>query len=421
MKAIQSTPPVDGKYVVSNRSRRLISRIVLGGILLFLLVSGNDIVFAQGRFSQNRDSGRVESRRENKKNNDVNGNQAGLSTFEQEMRDSLKRIPWDELSNASKAKIKSVVQQHSLFRRMPTQAVYCDPEIFQYLLEHPDLVVGFWEQLGVTQISLRQIKDDRYLMKESTGTVANVEVVHRGENMCIVYAKGQYRGPFLARSIDGESVLILRTRYGTDTDGEPYVVCRLDAFMKIDNLGADLLAKLFSTSLGKIADGNFEQTVAFVGQVSDAASVNGGSVQRICRQTKGVREEVRNDFIDVVDRVALRSAKREQKLFPQYYAVETTDKGETWLTLPADTTLPDVLDRESDFAHSVLDRLGESAGAGVAGKIEPKNDESAFGPAPRSYATPSLPVGSQAIPSENVPERRGAVFGTPKIVRPSDE
>ncbi|MDR1963971.1 MAG: hypothetical protein LBQ50_09355 [Planctomycetaceae bacterium] len=232
---------------------------------------------------------------------------------DQEIQDSSKKIPWNSLSSQAKIKVRQVVSERSLFRRLPQQKIHADPEMFQFLLEHPDLVVGFWEKLGVTQLSLQELNQDQFLMKETTGTTAIAEVVYRTKDLCIVYARGLYKGPFLVKSYDGEAVLVLHIRSLRDADNEPVIICDLDVFVRIDHLGVDFLAKLFATTLGKIADSNFEQTVAFVGYVSESAGINAESVKRTGYQIKSVREAVRDDFSDVVDRVAMRIAHRNSR------------------------------------------------------------------------------------------------------------
>jgi hypothetical protein len=253
------------------------------------------------------------ARKENKEPRLRKSITAPNSNLEQEIQESTKKIPWNALSPQVQTKIRCVVSEHSLFRRMPQQKIYADPEMFQFLSEHPDLVVGFWEKLGVTQISLQELNQDQFLMKEATGTTAVAEVVYRTKDICVVYAKGLYKGPFLVRSYDGEVVLILRNRFMRDANNEPVIVCDLDVFIRIDHLGVDFLAKLFATTLGKIADSNFEQTVAFVGYVSESAGINAESVKRTGFQVKNVRETVREDFSDVVDRVAMRITRRNHR------------------------------------------------------------------------------------------------------------
>jgi hypothetical protein len=247
---------------------------------------------------------------------------AFLSQQEEERvnkQNAIKKIPWDELTTPVKQKISSIIQNNSVYYHLPTQAIFCDPEVYQYFLEHPDLLVGFWESLGVTQITLRETETNRYNLIETTGTIADVGMFYRSTNCCVVYAKGEYKNPITNRKIDGETLLILQSRYARNAENEPIVVCKLDVFIKIDNIGADLLAKLFSTSLGKIADGNFEQTLGFVSHVSDTSAISANAVKRLTKSVKNVREEVRNDFTDVIDRVSLRAARRVEKRLINYH------------------------------------------------------------------------------------------------------
>ena len=229
-----------------------------------------------------------------------------------EMQSALQTLPWNELTPATQTKIRGVVSGSPLFHRMPQQEIYADPEIYQFLLRHPDMVIGFWEQLGATQLSLREVGENQYVLRETGGTVATVEVLHKTGNICIVYARGEYRGPLLSKGYHGEVILVLRTQYTRSETNEPMVICDLDAFIQINSLGADMLVKLFFASLAKVADSNFEVTVSFIGQVSRAATRTPVAVKDSAEEITSVREEVCAEFCDVVDRVAMRYARRNR-------------------------------------------------------------------------------------------------------------
>jgi len=228
------------------------------------------------------------------------------------MQAALQKLPWNELTPATQTKIKNVVSGSPLFHRMPQQKVYADPEMYQFLLRHPDLVIGFWEQLGATQLSLREVRENQYILRETGGTAAAVEVLHRTNDLCIIYARGEYRGPLLAKSYQGDVVLVLRTQYARDEMNEPVIVCDLETFIQINSLGADMLAKLFFASLSKVADSNFEVTVSFAGQVSKAASRTPNALKDTAEDITSVRQEICVEFGDVVDRVAMRFVRRNQ-------------------------------------------------------------------------------------------------------------
>jgi len=259
----------------------------------------------------------------------------------QEMQTARQQLPWNELTPAVHAKIRTVVAGNPLFHRMPQQKVSADPEIYQFLLRHPDLVVGFWEQMGATQLSLNEIRENLYLLKELGGTAAAVEVLYRADTLCVLYVRGEYRGPLLARAYQGDAVLVLRTQYAQDEMNEPMVICDLDAFVQINSLGADVLAKLFFSSLSKVAEGNFEVTMEFVSQVSRAAVRNPNALKEMSEEIPGLRQEVHSEFCEVVDMTALRFARRNKPA-----PLSVTPPGPQPVTLPADVVPNESMSRE---------------------------------------------------------------------------
>ena len=227
-----------------------------------------------------------------------------------EMQESRQNIPWNALSPSAQARVRSVVSGNPFFHRMPQQVFYADPEMYHFLLRHPDVVIGFWEHLGATQLSLREIRENQYILTETGGTTAFVEVLYRSYDLCIIYARGEYRGPLLARSYQGDAILVLRTQFARDEANEPVIIADLDTFVQVNSVGLDLLAKLFFTSLTKIADSNFEVTMGFVSQVSRAAARNGEDLKEAAEEISSLRQDVLEEFCAVVDRIAMRFARR---------------------------------------------------------------------------------------------------------------
>ena len=273
----------------------------------FVLVGwGCPAVFAQSDARQQQNRNTPESRLSQ------SANSTNPAAVQREMQVALQKLPWNELTPAAQAKIRSVASGSPLFHRMPQQQVYADPEIHHFLLRHPDMVIGFWEQLGATQLSLREVRENQYILRETGGTAAAIEILYRTDNLCIAYAKGEYRGPLLARAYQGEVILVLRTQYTRDERNEPMIVCDLDTFIQINSLGADMLVKLFFAQLAKVADSNFEVTISFVSQVSRTAARTPNVVKEAVEDITSVRQEVCINFCDVVDRVAMRFSRRNQ-------------------------------------------------------------------------------------------------------------
>lgn len=245
---------------------------------------------------------RTEAAKESKEFDEGNAVQEQAALTEKNRKETLRNIPWNQLTQAEQTRVKSVINDQTLYRRLPEQSAYCREDVYRFLVEHPDVVVAFWKKMGVTQISLDELRPGKYQLKEHPGTVATVEVLHSSPGLVLLHAQGFYRGPLLSRKIDGEGVFVLRQRFAKDRDGDSFVVCRLDVFLKIRNPGADLIAKLFSGMVGKIADANFEQTVAFVGSVSDAIVEDPRGMIGMLDKLPSIRREVITDFQGLIVR-----------------------------------------------------------------------------------------------------------------------
>ena len=235
-------------------------------------------------------------------------------------------IPWNTLDERSKKLIREVVDGKTFMRRMPQQVGYCDPEMYDFLIEHPDVVIELWELLGVTNLSLRETGRNKFELKEGTASTSQVEVLYKSDNICIVYASGEYDAPVVRRKIKGDVVLFLKSRYGQDKDNRLMVQSDLDAYVRIHNPGAEMLARMLIPVVGKIADSNFEQTVGFVMNISEAAQDDFEPLVELAQRMKIVRPVVAQEFALVsetvfdreVDRYIAMATAKESHAMPKY-------------------------------------------------------------------------------------------------------
>ena len=191
-------------------------------------------------------------------------------------KSAVQSIPFDKLDADSREKVNSVLSNVSIYRRLPVRMVNCDPDLYLFLVRHPDVVVNIWEILGVSQLQLRQIDIDTFRIVESEGTAATLEYLYHSRDMQIVYGKWTYTGPLLARKITGTCLAVLKTGYSKDSNGKYYITSRLDGFLSVDSGGAEMLARTLQPLVVKNIDNNFIQTVAFLGSMSKTAEVNLG-------------------------------------------------------------------------------------------------------------------------------------------------
>ncbi|MEC8473130.1 MAG: hypothetical protein VXZ38_00645, partial [Planctomycetota bacterium] len=61
-------------------------------------------------------------------------------------------LPLDRLTGEAKQRILSIASSPTLYRRLPTQAITCEPEMFLFLVRKPEVMVGVWELMGITKV-----------------------------------------------------------------------------------------------------------------------------------------------------------------------------------------------------------------------------------------------------------------------------
>jgi hypothetical protein len=229
-------------------------------------------------------------------------------------QDAIHAIPLERLAAEDRGKVQSVLSAASIFRRMPIRVVDCDPDLYLFLVRHPDVVVNIWELMKVSRLQLRQLEENQFQITETAGTVAKFGFVYRSHDTHVLYGEGVYHGSLMPRPVKGRGVLVLKCGYVRETNDRYYITSRLDCFLTIEPAGAELLGRTVSPLMGKTADNNFIQTVGFVGSLSRTAEVNGRGVQRLATQLTHVQPEVRNQFAVLAAKMSASAAADNAKL-----------------------------------------------------------------------------------------------------------
>ncbi len=71
-----------------------------------------------------------------------------------------------------------VVQNPSLFRRVPVQVIDCDPNLYLFLVRHPEVVVNIWQVMGISRVTLEQTGPDSYKGDDAAGTTGTVRLCY---------------------------------------------------------------------------------------------------------------------------------------------------------------------------------------------------------------------------------------------------
>ena len=213
-------------------------------------------------------------------------------------------IPMKRITPKHRAAVQQVITDCSLYRRMPTGIVNCQPDLFTFLMQHPNMLVEIWRELGISQVDMRQIDQNNFQLSDNAGTTARLTIVEQkcepgAQNRIVMYADGAYEGKPFRRPVRAQCVLLLRSGSFRETNEEPYVAARLDTFVRVDRTSIKLFAKAMHPLVGKTADGNFLDTLKFVSNLSQAAQLRPAAVQKLVQNLPRVPPELQNEMLSI--------------------------------------------------------------------------------------------------------------------------
>ena len=232
------------------------------------------------------------------------GNTAPATSSRAAREDAVRAIPFDKIEPSLRKRVQQVTSKPSIYRRLPIQVTDSDPEMFDFLVTHPEVVVNIWQTMGISKVSLVRQKDGSYQASDGVGTRGIVRFCHSNHDTHVVYAEGAYEGPLFEKPVRARCVLVFKHGHVRETNGRDYVTSRCDTFIQIEHAGVELLAKTFSPLVTKSADYNFSETAGFLGNLSRTAEANPQGVSRLAKRLTQVDPAVRARFVELSEQLA---------------------------------------------------------------------------------------------------------------------
>jgi hypothetical protein len=236
-------------------------------------------------------------------------NQATSSRAARE--DAVRSIPMDRLEPEMRDRIAATLAGTSIYRRLPVQVIPCDPDMYLFLVRHPEVVVGIWEVMKISNVALERTGPDTFRASDNAGTLCQVKYCYSDHETQVIYAEGSYNGPMFNRPVQARCVLLLKSGYLQETDGRHHVTSRMDTFIQIDHAGVELLAKTLQMLIHRAADYNFVETASFLATVSRTAETNSAGMQRLAGKLTNIDPEVRDRFAEISLEVGQRALGRQ--------------------------------------------------------------------------------------------------------------
>src|SRR5262249_27433493 len=135
--------------------------------------------------------------------------------------------------------VSEVLNEPSVFRRLPTNVIDCRPDLFTFLAQNPEVLTEIWRELGVSRVELVRTGDTTFDLRDNAGTTGKLYIVEQtcdaaAQNRVVMYAEGSYDGMPFNKPVGARCVFLLRSGSIRETNGRDYVAARLDSFVKLD-------------------------------------------------------------------------------------------------------------------------------------------------------------------------------------------
>ncbi|MEM8669798.1 MAG: hypothetical protein AAGG48_19890 [Planctomycetota bacterium] len=231
-----------------------------------------------------------------------------LSPSSKQRKEVIASLPLDRLTQQAQQRIMTVAKSPTLYRRLPTQAIRCDRDMFLFLSRNPEVLVGIWDLMGITNVQTQRTGPYHLSATDGVGTHCNVELIYGDPNLHIYVADGYYDGRLATKPIHGKGLFVMRSSYAPSQDGGTTVTGTLDCFVQIESLGADLVARTLSGVIGRSADNNFIETARFMAQVSQASAQNSPAMINVARRMPQVTPTAKSQFEQLVRKIAQQAS-----------------------------------------------------------------------------------------------------------------
>ncbi len=249
-------------------------------------------------------------------------NDESLATSSRAAKENaIRSIPMNALKREAQEKVLGVINNTSIFRRLPASRYATDPDMHHFLIRYPEVIVGIWKVMDISKVQAERVQDFVVQASDGMGTTSTIELLYGTKNLHVFYGKGTYQGPLFHNRLNGSCILILRSDFDETLEGVPVVTDRLDIFLRVDNIGVKILARTLHPLVGKTADLNFLETTRFIGKVSKTAEVNGKGLNRLADQIQGLQPGVRIGFTRLIASTNEQAVVRLQRQLRDDYRI----------------------------------------------------------------------------------------------------
>jgi len=138
-----------------------------------------------------------------------------------------------DLPPAERLQLQQVTEQASVATRADGEPFITRRDVFEYLLDHPELATHVTRALKLARYRIWR-EDDGLWLDDGWGATGRFSVVHATNGTRVMYARGQYK-PWLLPTINGQAVVVIEYVAQPAPDSRSLITTTVTGFVKLDS------------------------------------------------------------------------------------------------------------------------------------------------------------------------------------------
>lgn len=224
---------------------------------------------------------------------------AEATSDKQMLRYTTQRLPYQRMSPGARQRANRILEDLSQYRRMPSLQYPVDPNIYQYLINHPDVAVSTWRAMGISTLQMSQVANFEFTASAADGSEGEADVLWRDGNQCLFIVDGRYSSPILPSAIEASALVWLQYRFVKDNKGGYLVNQQVETFIRFPSAAVDTIAKMATRLTNTILDRNVFEVSLYARMMSKAAATDPVWIEQVAQRLDGVPAQRKIDLVRV--------------------------------------------------------------------------------------------------------------------------
>lgn len=164
--------------------------------------------------------------------------------------------------------VLDVVRRPTMTTRGTSSDVACSPELFTWLLDHPDRTAAAWRRLQVPAVDITDTGKGRFFWSDTDGSDLSWQTVGTFPEGRVWYATGKVKPAAVGPTIPVKAVVVVSHPGKAVGGGVAQISPSVQAFVQTDSKAAAVALRVLGPTAPKLAQEAADQLVLFFAGVA---------------------------------------------------------------------------------------------------------------------------------------------------------